>query len=155
MSKKIIIAAVAVSLLTVGTMAFAETSVGVSANISVTPSTTSSTMTTKIQCVGAAVATREASIDSAMTAFTGSSNSAYSARATALAQSYTLTTAVAVRASVKDAWTIFTSSMKTARKSWQTARNSAWTQYRTSAVACKAPTGVGDGVHASSEASGL
>ena len=150
MNKKIIIAAVSVALLSAGTLAFADTMMegGVTAN------TTTQVMTTKIQCVGAAVATREASIDSAMTSFTASSNSAYSARATALQQAYTQTTAVSVRASVKSAWMVFASSIKTARKAWQTLRTQAWTTFRAQAKVCKAPVGVSDSADASLEASG-
>jgi hypothetical protein len=59
-----------------------------------------------------------------------------------------------VKAAVKTAWTAFTTSMKSARKAWQTARNNAWTTYRTAAVKCKAPTGVGDGAYSSLEATG-
>jgi hypothetical protein len=44
--------------------------------------------------------------------------------------------------------------MSTARHGWQTARVGAWAAYRTTAVACKAPAGTGDGSNSSSEASG-
>ena len=89
-----------------------------------------------------------------MTTFTAAQNAAYSARATALQQAYTLTTLKAVRAAVKTAWSTFSASEKTARKAWQTARNSAWATYRTAAVACNAPAGTGDGVDSGLEASG-
>jgi hypothetical protein len=149
MKKAIIIAALSVGLLAVSTMAFAETT-----GVTVTPATTSADMTTKIQCVGKAVADRESAIDSAMTTFTGATNAAYSARATALQSAYSQTTAVAVRAAVKTAWNAFTSSMKTARKAWQTARMSAWSTFRTAAKVCKAPGSVSDSGHSVSEASG-
>ena len=107
-----------------------------------------------IACVGTAVNTRETAIDKAMTAFTGAMNAAYAARATALQSAYGLTTASTAKAAVKTAWSTFNASAKTARKAWLASRNAAWAAYRTTAVACKAPAGVGDGANSGSEASG-
>ncbi len=114
----------------------------------------SSTVTTKIQCVGAAVGAREQSLGTAMTAFTNATNTAYTARATALATAYTQTTNASVKSSVNSAWSTFTSSMKTARQAWQSARTSAWNQYRTSANLCRASAGVGDGAKSKLDVSG-
>ena len=147
MKKQIIIATISIGLL-LGTMALAETTG------TVTPNTTTADMTAKIQCVGAAVDTRESAIDSAMTTFNASTNLAYSARATALHQAYALTTAVSVRAAVKVAWTAFKTSMQTARKTWQSAKMSAWSTFKTAAKACRAPAGVSDSANSSSESTG-
>lgn len=144
MNKKLIaISVAAAGILAIVPMVFAQTT-----------ATTSTSVTTKIACVGAAVATREASIDTAMTTFTAATNAAYSARATALQQAYANTTLSTVKAAVKTAWSTFSASEKSARKTWQTARNTAWATYRTTAVACKAPAGTGDGVDSGLEVSG-
>jgi hypothetical protein len=55
---------------------------------------------------------------------------------------------------VKTAWSTFSASEKSARKAWQASRNTAWTTYRTAAVACKAPAGTGDGANSSLEVAG-
>lgn len=115
---------------------------------------TASSVVAKIACVGTAVNAREQSIDAAMTALTGSMNAAYAARATALQQAYGNTTPNAVKAAVKVAWSAFNSSLKSARKTWETARNGPWAQYRTAAATCRAPAGTTDSTHAFLEAAG-
>ncbi len=144
MTKKILGSLAIAGMMATTAIAFAQTS-------STTPS---QSVTNKISCVGGAVNTREQAIDTAMTAYTQGINAAYSARATALGQAYSQTTMKEVRSAVKAAWSTFNKSVKSARKAWQAARNTAWTQYRTSAVQCKAPAGTGDGVNSSLEASG-
>ncbi len=118
--------------------------------------TTTSTVSTasKIACVGAAVQAREQAIDSAINTYTQAIDAAYAARAVALGQAYSKTVANDVKTATKNAWTVFNSSMKSGRKAWQTARDKAWSSYRTSATACKAPSGVGDGANSGSEVSG-
>ena len=118
--------------------------------------TVSENIQAEIACIGAAVATREAAIDSAITTHAASVNSAYSARTSALATAYsTQTTTATVKSAVKVAWSTFSStSLKTARKTWQTARNAAWAQYRITGTACKAPSGTGDGSYSGNEMSG-
>ena len=116
--------------------------------------TTPPSATAKIACVGAAVNAREAAIDSAMTTYTGALNAAYGARAAALKTAYTLTTLKDVRAAVKVAWSDFSKAMRSAQGAWKTSRMGAWTAYRQAAVACKAPSGTGDGANSVSEASG-
>ena len=105
-----------------------------------------------IACVGAAVNMREQTLDSAMMTFTQGANGAYSARAAALQQAYMQTGGnSAIRTAVKAAWTTFTTSMRTARKAWQSARTSAWEKFRTDAKACKAPATISDSANATSE----
>lgn len=144
-TKQIIITTASVGLAAVfAATAFAQTTT--------TPPTTD--VTTKITCVGAAVNTRETALDTAMTSYTGSINSAYAARAAALKQAYTQTSLIAVKNAVKTAWSDFNKSVKSSRKTWVTAKNSAWSQYRTAAVACKAPAGTGDGANSGLEVVG-
>ncbi len=84
-----------------------------------------------IACVGSAVATREASLDSAESAL----SSAYTTRASALAAAYALTTGSAVKAAVKLAWSNFSS----AEKTWKSAQGTAWQTFKTASQSCKAP----------------
>ncbi len=109
----------------------------------------------EITCMGNAVNTREQALITAMTAYTASLNSAYSARATALRAAYAITTGLAdVKSARKTAWNTFNSSKKAARITWRDARNAAWALYRTTAIACKAPSGTGDGIFSGFEAIG-
>ncbi|MDP1689655.1 MAG: IPT/TIG domain-containing protein [bacterium] len=108
----------------------------------------------KITCVGIAINTREVALDSAMTTYGTAVNAAYAARKTALQTAYTLTAVKEVGAAVKTAWSTFNTSMRNAKRAWQTARNAAWTAYRGPAVACNAPAGTGDGINSGFEASG-
>ena len=123
------------------------------AQATTTPTSTAN-IVAKITCVGGAVNTREQAIDAAMTTHTNAVNAAYSARATALQQAYSFTTLKEVRAGVKTAWSTFNTAIKAAKKDWNTSKNSAWSQYRKTAVACKAPANTGDGVNSSSEVVG-
>lgn len=151
MFKKSLAVITALATLAVAVPALAETT----GSTGIPPTTvTAESVTTKIACVGAAVAAREATLDTAMTTFNGAQNAAYAARAAALQQAYTQTTLAAVKTAVKAAWSAFRTTMSTARHGWQTARVGAWAAYRTTAVACKAPAGTGDGSNSSSEASG-
>ena len=112
------------------------------------------TTATKIACVGTAVATREATIDAAVTAHTDAVNAAYKTRAIELAGAYSNTTAKAVQAGAKVSWADFSKSVKSATTKWKSARDSAWSIFRTSAKACKAPVGVSDSTNSSVEVSG-
>ena len=155
MNKNILASSIALGIIALSVApAFAQTSMGAGAHMMKTGTSTSASITTKIACIGAAVNAREVAIDSAVTAFTSADNAAYAARATALGQAYTQTTLSAVKTGVKAAWATFSSSEKTARTAWKTARDAAWSQYHTAAMACKAPTGTGDSMNSTSEASG-
>ena len=134
----------ALIMLAITVPAFAQTST----------STMASSVAAKIACVGTAVNAREQSIDAAITAFTGATNAAYAARATALQQAYTNTTLKTANQAVKVAWSAFNASVRSARKAWQTARSTAWSVYGKAATACKAPVGTGDGSNSTSEVSG-
>jgi uncharacterized protein (DUF342 family) len=98
----------------------------------------------KIVCVGKVTNTREQAIIAAMTTYTSAVNSAYSTRASQLQQAYTATTTVAVKIAVKKSWSSYTSAVKTARKNWVKARNTAWSDYKTAIKACKAPASISD-----------
>lgn len=116
--------------------------------------TTSASVSSKIQCVGAAVAVREQALDTAMTTYGSSVNAAYSARAAALSKAYADTTVSSLRSDIKAAWSAFAASMRSAHKSWMSARNGAWKQFRASARVCRAPAAASDNGSSGSEASG-
>jgi len=108
-----------------------------------------------ITCVATAVAAREASIDSAASAYTAGVNAAYTARASALANAYTLTGNDSIRTAVKAAWKQFTSAVQGARRAWQKSRENAWQTFRTAVKACgPSATSVADTENAGSEVSG-
>ena len=108
----------------------------------------------KIACVGTAVNAREASMDTGVTTYTAALNAAYSARAAALTAAFTQTTLKGLQTARSSAWSAFTISTRTARKSWLSTRDSAWAKYRTAVVVCKAPAGITDGTNSSFEATG-
>ncbi len=106
-------------------------------------------------CVGSAVSIREAAIDSAMTGFNQSVTTAYSARAVALQTAYGKNLGNGtLRTDIKVTWVAFTLAMQNARTAWRTARNSAWSGFRTAVKACKITTVPTDSGHSGSEVSG-
>lgn len=112
-------------------------------------------MSAKIACIGAAVNTRGRALGTAMTAYTQSINSAYSTRETALQQAYAqATTLIEIKAAIKKVWSDFNLEKITAKTTWISAKKVAYSQYVTAALACKAPSGTGDGSNVSSELKG-
>ena len=107
-----------------------------------------------IQCVAAAVAAREASLSAGAKTHGDAVSAAYSARASALGSAYTATSTPAIRHAVKGVWETFNAAIRTARKSWQTVRDAAWSQFRSAIKNCKASTEVLDTANAYSEPKG-
>ena len=108
-----------------------------------------------IACVAAAIAAREAALSAGAQTHGNAVTSAYTTRAGALANAYTQTGGNSViRDAVKKAWGSFRSSIQTARKNWQSARDAAWAQFRSVIKNCKAPTEVLDTANTTSEAKG-
>ena len=161
MNKKIIASIGMATILSTGLL-FAETG-GVAENKIMMTTHASSTVKTnkaaeratedaaKIACVGTAVNIREASLGTGITTHTQAVVAAYGVRAVALKAAYTATTSKQLNTDVKAAWKTFDTSMKTAQSTWKASKNKAWETYKTAAVACKAPSGTGDSVHASNE----
>ncbi len=118
-------------------------------------SASSTGLTIDIPCVAAGVAAREASLGSAMTAFTTDSNTAYTKRASDLASAYTQSGQSAVRSAVRSAWQHFSAARTVAKKAWQSSRDSAWSQFKTAVRSCgSAAASLSDSGNASSESSG-
>lgn len=90
----------------------------------------------QIQCVGVAIATREASLASGIGTFNQSISSAYTTRAAELAVAYSKTNVAELRASISVAWKNFNTTTKEAQKSWRTTKDSAWKTFKTNAKAC-------------------
>lgn len=151
MFKKIIVSGMCLGLFLTATPAFALTATAETKMSEVKATPISANTVAKISCVGMAVNIREQAINNAVTKFTTEFSSAYSARASALKNAYALTNTKDVKGAIKTAWSSFNSSIKTARKNWQTSKNAAWTQFKTASVACKAPAETSDSANSSSE----
>lgn len=163
MNKKIIASIGMATVLSTGLL-FAQTGVTMENKMMMSASTTVKTNkmaeravenTAKIACVGAAVNIREAALGTGMTTHIQAVSTAYGVRAVALKAAYTATTSKQLNADVKAAWKAFDTSMRTAHNTWKTSKNAAWAAYKTTAVACKAPAGTGDAVHATTEGGAL
>lgn len=141
MSKKIIaLAAIALSAAVI-VPAFAQTT---------TPPVStgnggSSTITTKIACVGAAVNAREQALDAGYSTYASAMNAAYQARATALSQAYQATSSKQVWQGTHAAWVAFDSAAKSAGEAWKSTRTGAWSTFDSAAAACKASATVTSG----------
>lgn len=109
---------------------------------------------TDIACVAAAVSAREAALSAGIQTHGNAVASAYTARATALGEAYRATSTPTIRHSVKKVWDTFNTTVRAARKSWHTARDGAWSQFRTAIKSCKASGDVLDTAHVSSEPRG-
>ncbi len=109
---------------------------------------------TTLTCIAAAVAARESALDTAYSTFSQSIQAAYSARASALAQAWTITNTKQRNAAIRAAWSAFNTAKRTANKTWITSRNSAWAQFRASVKTCKAPLSSTDSANSNSEVSG-
>ena len=88
-------------------------------------------------CIKAAVATREASLGTGITAYGTAVSTAYTTRATALAAAYEKSTAKEIDAAIKDAWKTFKTDLKTARADWKKTSKSAWTTYKSDRKKCR------------------
>jgi hypothetical protein len=102
-------------------------------------------------CMAAAVATREAALQSGWSAFNTAVMNAYDTRADALADAWTGNTRAEIKNDVKAAWKAFKDAMKNARKDWKTAKKNAWSEFKTDAKDCKAPADTLDAKNASTE----
>ena len=131
--------------------AFAGTAYAESRRTNVSGSTSSET----IDCVGAAVATREAALETAIKAHGTAVNSAYADRKSALASAYASgNTSQQVREKVQAAWKEFRADMKAAKKAWRDAHQAAWKEYRADVKECRASRDLTDERNAGADAKG-
>jgi hypothetical protein len=98
--------------------------------------TTTVAQSVNIQCIAAAVAAREASLGSAQSANMSAVNSAYATRASALAAAYSQITPDSIKKGIRAAWNSFNAAVKMANKTWRTAEQAAWKQFKTALRAC-------------------
>ena len=116
--------------------------------------TTTAGTSVNIACIAAAVAAREAILQTAIGTNGTDISAAYSARASALASAYVQTDTSAIRKAVKTAWTTFSAALRVAHKNWKTAQQGAWSQFKTALKACGgSATTVSDSANASIDAS--
>jgi len=127
MLKKIIGSVLVISALMVGLVAFAQN----------TPA--GANQPTTLACVASAVAAREAAIQSAFGTFSTTMTSAFTKRASDLATAWTITDKTTRNTAIKIAHTTFRASKIEARKTYNTARQTAWQQFSAARKACKAP----------------
>lgn len=146
MIKKIIGASLIIMSLVVALPVLAENNEnsGGATVTSVPAVTMTAEVSAKIACVATAVATRESALAIGVTAHNQAVQTAYSTRATALADAYKQTTVAGVKGAVKTAWSSFNSSVKSANKTWKKVQSDTWSTFKTAAKACKAPNGVSD-----------
>ncbi len=107
-----------------------------------------------VACVASAVAVREGTLVAAVGVQGSAVQTAYSARARALATAYTKTSTTEIRKGVNDAWNQFAKSTKESSRTWKTAKNNAWSQYKASVKNCKDASGVSEGDNSAKEVKG-
>lgn len=90
-----------------------------------------------LPCIQSAVAAREASIQKAFTAYTGSVSTALTARASALHTAWGMTVGTERRAARKSAWEAYRTAHQSARKTMTTEKKTAWEAFKTASKACK------------------
>ena len=116
--------------------------------------TAASSPSVAVTCVSNAVNARENAIDTSITTHSQAITSAYAIRATALQQAYAASTTVQIKSSIKTTWLTFNNSVRIANTAWRTARNSAWSTFRTLVKACKAPVSINDSADSAFEVAG-
>jgi hypothetical protein len=117
-------------------------------------STTRPSIAVDVMCVGNAVNARELTLSTSAAAHSQTVAGAYSARATALASAYTGTDPKTVKAQVKSAWDTYATTVKDAKKAWQTGRENAWKTFRSAVKVCKGGESINDSANASLEQQG-
>lgn len=117
--------------------------------------TTTGAMSVNIACVAAAVAARERALDAGVATYTTDINTAYTARAAALATAYAQSDRDAIKKSVRTAWQTFAAALKLDGKNWKKIQKDAWTQFKTAIKSCGAgATAVADNGNAGGEFQG-
>jgi hypothetical protein len=96
-----------------------------------------STSTVDTSCVKAAVEKREKAMQTALESFTKSVNSALKDREKALSDAWDMSDATKRKAAIKKAWETFTTTSKTAKKTFNSAGKSAWATYKNDTKKCK------------------
>lgn len=90
-----------------------------------------------LACMQTAVTKRDNAIISAFDAFSASAKTALTARRDALNAAWGIANRKERKAAIKKAWDDFKNATKTARRTLNQARETAWRQFKTDALACK------------------
>lgn len=88
-------------------------------------------------CIQTAVDARETAVLSSLTAYTNSIVAAFQTKKSGLHDAWSIGDASQRKASIKTVWTTFAQSKKGARKTYQTARQSAWENFKKSSKTCR------------------
>ena len=128
--KKIIILSLLIASFALSAVAFAET----------TKTVKTANQAVVLSCVSSAVATRESEIQTAFSSFSTTMTSAFSKRATDLLAAWTITDKTARNSAIKTATTNFKQTSSAAKKTYNTARQAAWSKFSAARVSCKAPS---------------
>ena len=91
-------------------------------------------------CMQTAVGKRDGAIISGLDAYYNAAKSALTSRQTALQGAWGITDKKAHTEAQRKAWSDYRASIKAARKTFQSARTSAWKQFSTDAKACHGAT---------------
>lgn len=106
-------------------------------------------------CMAAAVAARESALQSAVSKHGADLAAAYGARAAALSAAYANTGGkAAIKQEIRKAWDTFNASARLAKRAWQSAKDTAWKNFRTAAKNCGASSDISDANNASMEPKG-
>jgi len=92
-----------------------------------------------VGCIQTAVDAREVAVLSSLTTYTNSVVTAFQAKKNALHDAWAITDASQRKASIKTAWMTFDQSKKSARKTYQTARQVAWNNFKKASKTCNEP----------------
>lgn len=92
-----------------------------------------------MSCIQTAVDAREQAVLSALGTYTSSVVSAFQTKKTALYAAWALSDAAQRKAAIKNAWTVFAQSKKSARETYKSARQTAWSTFKKTAKTCNEP----------------
>lgn len=123
----------------VGVLVFSSLMIGSVVFAQTTNTKQQANQATLIACVAPAVATREATIQSAFSVFSASMTSALTKRTSDLAAAWALTDKIARNTAIKTADSAFKVSASAAKQTYNAARLTSRQQFTTSRKACGAP----------------
>ena len=95
--------------------------------------------TLNISCVQVAVDAREGTIDQAFATYSGKMTTALTARKTALHNAWGITDATARKSARDAAWTAYKTAAKAAHTELKTTKQKAWSDFKTASKACHVP----------------
>lgn len=113
--------------------------------------TTSTSATLDTACIKTAIEARESSLKTGWSEFSAAVTGAYTTRAEDLATAYGKSTPEEIKGAVKNAWTIFKNTVKTARTEWKGVRKDTWAEFKNDKKECRVPKVLDDSTNQSSD----